>query len=163
MATEKIRVSFKSQAPTNVPCTCPKRGWFCNAESPRSQASERARELGAFSTVTTSEASSSIKTSILLPRMGGSLPLPHPTSSPPGFSARVSKQHKAPLFPWGTFPHLCDVTQLLSFLPPGCAALRLHLRPGVPQHRQIPCHRPPHEVPARRWAASTNCCVVGLL
>lgn len=144
--------------PAHVP-----RGWFWNAESPRSQVSEWAREGGALSTVTTSEASSSIKNSILLPRMGGSLPLPHPTPFPPAFSAWLSKQHKERLFPLGAFPHLCDVAQLLSFLPPGCAALRLHLRAGVPQHRQIPRHRPPHEVPARRWAASASCCVGGLL
>lgn len=59
-------------------------------------------------------------------------------------------------FPWCAFPHLYETTHLLSFLSSGCAALCLYLCPGIPQHRQIPCHRLPHEVPARRWAGSTK-------
>lgn len=58
--------------------------------------------------------------------------------------------------PSRAFPYLYETTHLLSFLSSGCAALCLYLCPGVPQHRQIPCHRLPHEVPARRWAGSTK-------
>lgn len=50
------------------------------------------------------------------------------------------------------FPLLCEVTHVLWFPSLGCPAVCLYLRPGVPQHRQIPCHRLPHEVSSRRWA-----------
>lgn len=148
-----LKVNYKQMYHANV-----KRDWSWNTESPRSQMNEWASESWKPSHLPPLVTQIPVpRTTIRFLTWAGSHSSPEPRPHPSiGSVLRFPNSTKCSSFLM-YIPHFYEVIHLLSFLPSGCAALRLYLCPGVSQHRQIPRHRLPHEVPARRWAGLTKC------